>query len=297
MATNKYAGICEKCSAEVQAGAGTIRKSDSGRWLVSHAACPANPQPVLLNSPAPPQPAPLDPAASAAKHGRTAVAGAAVRAFESELNVCGKRAVAEAAVPKDGTVRKIKGKRYVQIDHARPRFFSADDREDFDQFDRPAGWEYSWSGVEVEPNATEQAADAKVSEEKRISEEKRATEKRVAEEKRAEYDATRSRLIAERALLKTSIRPKVEAVDRVLVAEGSRRLEDWGACLHESLSGYDDWRDYYYVTPEQFAAGVARWSAEHEIDAARAADWLEKYRGCEMTEEYEHVAGKIEVRS
>jgi len=107
----------------------------------------------FYNSPPPQDLGTVDPAALAAQHGRTAVAGATVKSFTGY----GKEPTPLGTI----VVRNKKdGKRYVKVANGRPRYYSRDMLEDFDMFNDEPGYQYQWDGVEVEPNDEERAADA-----------------------------------------------------------------------------------------------------------------------------------------
>lgn len=154
---NKYPGTCIRCAREVEAGDGECSKSPSGRWQVQHSRCPA-PKAVVNSSP-PSAPAPVDPTEAAKKYGRTPVTGSKPVAFDARLDYRGKRAGAEAAMPKRGSIRRVKGVRYVMVDVSSPSFMSSEYLEDMDRFQDEAGWYYSWTGVAIEPTESEVQAD------------------------------------------------------------------------------------------------------------------------------------------
>jgi len=163
----KYPGTCWKCG-------GAIAKGDTIEWEkgrgASHLACKDKPAPAL-NSPPPVDSAGnVDPTEEAAKYGRKAVVGATVSTFSRRMQGKGDKCIAS------GSVERIRGRRYVAIAHSKPRYFSRDDLEDFDDFDQKPGLWYDWQGVEVEPTATERADDEKVATEK--AERERASKRR-----------------------------------------------------------------------------------------------------------------------
>jgi hypothetical protein len=122
--------------------------------IAAKAAAIVQPHP-LYNSPPPQDLGTTDPAASAAKFGRHAVDGAKIVSF----SVYG---LAKGEGPQsDGSIRRVKGKRYVQIAHTPRRYLSRDWLEDMDMFSAAPGGSYQWDGVEIEPTADEIAADAK----------------------------------------------------------------------------------------------------------------------------------------
>ena len=120
--------------------------------IAAKAAAIVGPTP-LYNSPPPQDLGTVDPAALAARHGRRAVEGATVASF----NVYGLPKGDDG--DKNGTVHRIRGKRYVQVARSGRRYYSRDMLEDFDMFNEEPGGSYQWDGVEVEPTAEEAAAD------------------------------------------------------------------------------------------------------------------------------------------
>lgn len=52
MATNRYPGTCTRCAQSVAAGDGTIAKSSSGRWTVTHSSCQTTARRVAPAAPA-----------------------------------------------------------------------------------------------------------------------------------------------------------------------------------------------------------------------------------------------------
>lgn len=126
-------------------------KAEEARSLVS-------PSP-LLNAPAPRDLGTVDPIALASRFGRTA-AGASIQSFEGE----GRPA------DEDGTIKLIRGKRFLQVAHTTPRYLSKDFLEDTDNFEAQPGYYYQWDGVEVEASVAEQQADA--AEKQRLADEK-----------------------------------------------------------------------------------------------------------------------------
>lgn len=57
----------------------------------------------------------------------------------------------------------------------------------------------------------------------------------------------------------------------------------------EWISGFDDHRTYYYLPQGLAEHGWAELAAKRGLTAAKAEEWLIKYRGCEGTEWYEFV--------
>lgn len=98
--------------------------------------------------------------ALAAKYGRTAIAGA--KKIEWSVYGLAKGDNGQA----NGSIRQIKGVRYVQVARTPRRYLSRDFLEDCDLFNAEPGGSYQWTGVAVEPTAEEQAADAVASEAK-----------------------------------------------------------------------------------------------------------------------------------
>ena len=56
------------------------------------------------------------------------------------------------------------------------------------------------------------------------------------------------------------------------------RASDGGVIME--ANGHDDWRSYYYGTPEVVKAAVLQWAKEKEITREKAKEWLEKYGKC-----------------
>lgn len=104
----------------------------------------------MYNSPPPADLGTAGPVASAAKYGRTAVAGAKIVSFRAS----GASPVA------NGTIRRVDGVRYVQLAHTQPRYLSRDWLEDMDMFSLKPGHYYQWDGVAVEATEAESQADA-----------------------------------------------------------------------------------------------------------------------------------------
>lgn len=116
----------------------------------ARAIVPATP---LFNSPPPQDLGTADPVELAAKFGRRAVQGAKVVSF----SVYG---MGKGDNGKDnGSIRVVRGKRYVQVARSARRYYSRDMLEDFDMFSAEPGGGYQWDGVEVEATADESAAD------------------------------------------------------------------------------------------------------------------------------------------
>jgi hypothetical protein len=107
----------------------------------------------IYNSPPPADLGTVDPIAMATKYGRTAVAGAVVKSF----SVYGL-AKGDNGKP-DGSIRIVRGTRYVQVARTARQYYSCDTLEDFDMFNTEPGGGYQWDGVEVEPTADEAAKD------------------------------------------------------------------------------------------------------------------------------------------
>ena len=109
---------------------------------------------TLYNSP---PPADLtgdeSPADMAQRHGRKAVAGAKAVQFH-----CYGLAKGDDGKP-NGSIRRVKGRRYVQVARTSRRYLSQDMLEDFDLFDCNPGGSYQWTGVEIEPTDEELEAD------------------------------------------------------------------------------------------------------------------------------------------
>ena len=102
-----------------------------------------------------------DPVELAAKYGRKAVAGAKVKSF----NVYGLAKGDDGEA--NGKIRKIKGKRYVQVARTKRQYLSREWLEDMDllcgyPFDAEPGGSYQWDGVEIEPTTEEASKDAAV---------------------------------------------------------------------------------------------------------------------------------------
>lgn len=134
---------------------------DAGRksWYTTEASVAERAKAIVGGQPPLNSPPPADlvgdaqPADLAAKYGREAVAGAKV----TEWTVYG---LAKGEQPKpNGSIRLVKGKRYVQVAHTARRYMSRDMLEDFDLFNAKPGGSYQWSGVEIVATSEEVAAD------------------------------------------------------------------------------------------------------------------------------------------
>jgi hypothetical protein len=153
----------------------------------------------LFNSPPPIDLGTADPAEWAARFGRTAVAGAAVRSFTGY----GKDPAA------DGAIDQIEGRRFLQVAHSRPRYYSRDMLEDFDMFGDEPGYQYQWDGVEVEPTDQERAADlAEARAKEEAAHAKEEARARAKAEAAAKAEAQRDFLtatLAEHGLVKAEV--------------------------------------------------------------------------------------------
>ena len=100
------------------------------------------------------------PSGIASRYGRKAVPGAKGVQF-----ACYGLGRGDDGEP-NGTVRKVKGRRYVQVARTKRRYLSRDWLEDMDMFDHEPGGAYEWTGVEIDPTDEERAADAKAAADK-----------------------------------------------------------------------------------------------------------------------------------
>lgn len=131
---------------------------DSRSWYTEDAAIAeqakalVGPTPIF-NSPPPQDLGTTDPVALASKYGRAAVADAKVQSFT--VHGLGK---GDDGKP-NGTIRLVRGKRYVQVARTSRRYYSRDMLEDFDMFDAEPGGSYQWDGVHVEPTDGERTSD------------------------------------------------------------------------------------------------------------------------------------------
>lgn len=98
--------------------------------------------------------APVAPAALAVKHGRTAVEGATVVSFS-----CYGLPSGDNGLP-NGSIRRVKAVRYVQVARTKREYLSADWLDDMDMSYLEAGGSYRWDGVPVVDTPAELAADA-----------------------------------------------------------------------------------------------------------------------------------------
>lgn len=160
--TAKFAGTCRKCGGRIEVGDKIEWEKGKG---AQHVRCKAKAAPAL-NSPPPTAMVPqdADPQKLAAKHGRQAVDGAGVSGF-----VVYGLAKGEGPKP-DGSVRVVRGRRYVQVAHTARRYLSRDWLEDMDLFNAPSGGSYEWQGVEVLATEAETAAAEKAAAEKEARE-------------------------------------------------------------------------------------------------------------------------------
>jgi len=121
--------------------------------IAAQARALVTPHPAY-NSPPPVDLGTADPVALAAQHGRQAVEGAKVLSFSAYGLAKG-----DDGAP-NGTIRMVRGKRYVQVARTPRRYLSRDWLEDMDLFDAEPGGSYQWDGVEVIATDAEAAADA-----------------------------------------------------------------------------------------------------------------------------------------
>lgn len=110
--------------------------------------------PPVRNAPGPVDLGTTDPADLAAHFGRTALPDATIKQFS-----CAGLDKGDNGLP-NGSIRKVRGVRYVQVARTRRRYLSRDDLDDFDDFSTPAGGQYNWDGVPVVSTEEELAADA-----------------------------------------------------------------------------------------------------------------------------------------
>ncbi len=116
---------------------------------------------------------------------------------------------------------------------------------------------------------------------------------REAKEKEEAFKAGREALIA--GLVKTTCRP-AELGEGKIILEGRDcawkiALVQIGEWISESCyAGSDDYRQYYYGPESAVRESVRDWAARNGIDRVKAVAWLEQYRGCEGTSDYEIAA-------
>ena len=130
--TAKFAGTCRKCGGRIKVGEKIEWEKGTG---AQHMECTSKPAPALNSPPSTAMvPQDADPVELAAKQGREAVDGAGVVGFV----VYG---LAKGTGPKpDGSIRVVRGKRYVQVAHTARCYLSRDWLEDMDLFSaQPVG--------------------------------------------------------------------------------------------------------------------------------------------------------------
>jgi hypothetical protein len=285
----KYQGQCRKCGGEIKVGEEIEWEKARG---ACHLKCAKTAEPVY-NSPPPVDSAGnVDPAEEARKYGRVAVAGASPKFFSRQIAGKGDRCIANGTVILAGG-----GKRYLAISHSRPRYFSREDLEDFDMFEREPGLWYDWQGIEVEPTEAEKEADANLQAERDAKE---RAKQEAAEKQRAEKAA-----LAEQAkMLVAGLRQTIcgpaeyQTGERVLVncdgrGNGSvyyRLMVDGETVIREESSRFDDSRIYHYAPERLVREWARRWAAEHGLTPEKARKWLAKYDGCHGTSDYKIVA-------
>lgn len=253
-------------------------KAEEARRLVG------GPTPIY-NSPPPQDLGTADPIALAAEHERTAVAGARVVSF---------RGYGKTPTP-NGTIHRVRGKRYAQVAHGRPRYFSRDMLEDFDMFDDQPGYQYQWDGVEVEPTPEEAAEDAAKAEAKAAAEAQKRAE---AEAKAAaEVEAIARFQAAVAGLVRCTVGPasyketgeRITGLRNTVAAQVT--LEDGRTAWREDWQGGDDWRTYWHLPPDAVREITIGWAAKTGVTRDSARTWLEKYSGCHGAEEQRIIAG------
>lgn len=247
--------------------------------------------PKFYNSPPPVDLGTTDPVALAERFGRVAVAGATVQSFA----VYGLPKGVEPAP--DGTVRVMRGVRYVQVAHTTRRYLSREMLEDFDLFGKEPGGSYQWDGVPVEPTAAEAAEEAQ-----KLAE---AQAKAKAAREAAEAEAIAAKAAwqcweAEIAGLERC------SVDPAATSPGERviRLPEceskWAARCEEIVlpDGRKGWRytphesnaPYYYLPTDAASAVRSDHAIKWGITRDQAREWLAKYSGCVGDDVYRQIA-------
>ena len=233
--TAKFPGQCRKCGGAIIVGEKIEWEKGKG---AQHVECKAKPAPAL-NSPPPTAMVPqdADPQELAAIHGRQAVEGAGVVGFAAY-------GLAKGQGPKpDGSIRVVRGKRYVQVAHTARRYLSRDWLEDMDLFDAQPGGSYEWQGVEV------LATDAETAAAKKAADEKAARErpiKRRAEIERMVQDAANYKYDASRTGLERLWGDSRMAGSETMYGDGTRLLY--------VTSSYDDGPHTWELTDPALAA-------------------------------------------
>ncbi len=224
--------------------------------------------------------------------GRMPVAGAQPTRYDSRLS--GKH----DRVDPDGTVIKRQGKRIVQLRHDPPVYLSADYLDDIDEGFRQPGWCYEWVGIEVEPTAEE--LEAERAEETRQEEERteKAQREHAAVEARSAALAELRQIVSSLGLRETqhgywllrgNERWTTRFQDAHLTISETRTCK--GTPIYLVVTIWGDEERANWCLPEDAAKWcLERWAEKCEITSEIATRWLDKYRGCVGTEDYEYLA-------
>jgi len=235
-----------------------------------------------------------DPGVLASRYERTAMAGASTRTYE----VYGLNKHDDG--DPNGTIHRSRiGKRIVQVARSERRYMSRDFLDDCDIFGEQPGGHYTWDGVEVEPTVEERAIDAAQAAE---AAERQQIAKDVAAKAKVEQDARMTAWEAAKSgLVCCTVRPGDigGTGESIRFGEGSCayafRLSDGRLGWHHSITGGDDWRDYYWVPEDVMQAACLASAADRGISPEEAATWLSKYAGCHGEEVYRSIVESDEA--
>lgn len=182
-------------------------------------------------------------AALAAQHGRTLAPGAALTSYTVYGLARGEDGRRNGAV-----VRGRDGRRILQVARTARRYLSRDWLEDMDLFDAQSGGSYDWQGVEVQPTAEEQAADAKAEAVKAAAKAAAATAKAEEERVQAERRAWIAQSTA--GLEQCTVEPAGWTRGEQGAAPTFWRItgDSWAGWL-EHWEMYDDCRTYWWLPP------------------------------------------------
>ena len=243
--------------------------------------------PPLYNSPPPADLGTAGPADLAARFGRCAADGAKVVSF-----VVYGLAKGDEGRP-DGSIRLVRGKRYVQVARTERRYLSREMLEDCDLFGEKPGGSYQWDGVEVMPTAEEAAADRAAADAAAAKEREAAEALARAEAEKADraarWEAARCGLEATEADPGQVEYTGEEIVFGKAATARQVRLETGEIGWEHTISTYDNYARYWYLPPATARQARLDAAAEAGYTPERSAEWLSQHEGCRGTDVHQAV--------
>ena len=286
----KYQGRCKKCGGGIAVGNEILWEAGRG---ASHVQCATKPDPIYNSPPPTDIVGNVDPAVEATRYGRTAVAGATPKSFDSQVSR-GEHCRAS------GTVVRVKGHRYVVLGHTRPQYLSREWLEDMDEFEKEPGLWYEFQAVEVEPTAEEAEQDDAAVKAKADAEAAKLAAAEAVAVKLAAAEAVAVKLTA--GLVRGTVGPCPES-DVVWEKDAALRFEDdyhslvytrgkltdGRLVISESSHAYDDDRSYIWGPAEVLCAWALAYAAKAGITVEKAREYMAKYSGCYGSDLYRAV--------